>query len=155
MSDHATIRTAIASMLSAIPNIGRVHTYERYAKAEKDFRAVYAQAAQVRGWNVRRKGIWQSSPALGRWVVTCQWEIRGLMSISDAEASELEFDSLIDLAQEAFRNDETVLGTVSTTVLGEAADDPAGLQLVESEPALFCGVLCHSARLSLFTRHYL
>lgn len=155
MSNHATIRTAIVAMLAAIPAMGPVHSYQRYAKAEKDFRALYAAGGPLLGWSVSRKGLWQSSPVLGRWTITQEWEVRGVMALNDAEASELAFDSLIDLAQEAFRADETVLGTVSTTVLGEADDDHAGLQLEESGPVMFCGVLCHGARLSLFTRHYL
>lgn len=155
MSNHAQIRAAIVAMLSAVPDIGQVHDYERYGKNESAFRQLYAYNGGIRGWHVRRKSIWQTQPFIGRWTITQEWEIRGQMSIADADASEKTFDGLIDLAQEAFRTDPTIGGAVATTVLGEASDDPASLQLEDSGPVMFCGVLCHGARLSLFTRHYL
>jgi len=151
----AEIRAAIVATLQAISGMGVVHNYERYAKDDKAFRLLYAAGDRVQGWNVRRVARHESSPCLGRWLVTQEWRIAGWRSLADAEASELAFDDLIDAAMDAFRNDSTLGGVVETTVLGDGADDPAGLQLIESGPVMFCGVLCHGARLSLFTRHSL
>ena len=151
---HSTIRAAIAAILATLPGIGKVFVRERYAKTEKELRDLFLVGGKINGWHVRRVGIWQTSPVLGRWVVTTQWEIRGVLSFSDADESELDFDSLIDAAQDAFRADLTLGGVVATTVLGEKDDDPAGLQLDDSGPVMFAGVLCHGAKFSLFTRHY-
>lgn len=155
MSDLATIRAAIVAALGSVPNVGLVHSYERFAQHEKAFRDLYQSGGQLLGWNVRRRATRESSDALGRWTVTHEWRISGFMALNDAAATELEFDDLIEAARDVFRADETLGGVVATTVIGDGPDDPAGLQLLESGPVMFCGVLCHSARLALFTRHYL
>lgn len=69
------------------------------------------------------------------------------MSLDDETQSELAFDNLIEAARDAFREDETIGGAVETTTV----DGQAGLQLDDSGPSMFAGVLCHHARLSLAT----
>lgn len=150
----ATTRAAIAAAVAAVPDIGRVHQYERYAAdlsaLRKHYSASIAGAEQLRGWFVRRVSTAETSPAVGRRATTHEWEIRGYMALADAAASEYEMDALIEALREVFRIDETLGGAVASTVTDEAA----GIQVVESGPVLFAGVLCHGARLQLFTRHY-
>lgn len=145
------IRTAIAAKISAVPDAGKVHSFERFAKSEKDFRAMYEFNGQVRGWNVRRIGRVEKSPAVSLNSVVNKWRISGFMSLSDAEQSELVFDRLIEAMTDAFIADESLGGVVlSTTPEGQ---ETAGLQLEDSGPVMFAGVLCHSARLILYTWH--
>lgn len=155
MPDLATIRAAIVATLQSVPDVGRVYDRERFAKNEKEFRDLYKAGDLLLGWHVRRRATRESSDALGRWTVTHEWQVRGFRALDDAGASELAFDGLIEATRDAFRADESLGGVVDTTVLGDGPDDPAGLQLLESGPVMFCGVLCHGARLALFTRHYL
>ena len=56
-------------------------------------------------------------------------------------------DRLIEAVRVAFRHDETLGGVVETTM----SDGRAGPQLDDSGPAMFAGVLCHHARLTLST----
>lgn len=154
MSDLLTIRTAIVATLNTVPGIGRVHGFERFAQQEKAFRELYQSGDVVLGWHVRRRATRESSEAIGCNTVTHEWKIRGFMSIADAESSELEFDDLIESARDAFRADETLGGAVPSTVIEEGSITVAGLQLIDSGPVKFCGVLCHGAELQLFTRHY-
>jgi len=48
MSTLATIRAAIVAKLNTVAGIGQVHNYERFARAEKDFRALY-ETADLKG----------------------------------------------------------------------------------------------------------
>jgi len=145
------IRNAIATKIAAVPNIGQVHGYERFAKAEKDFRTLYASADRILGWNVRRASRKETSLAMGRWDITNKWQIKGFLSLDDAAESELVFDRLVEAICDAFRADENLGGIVDTTVMENP--NVSGIQVEDSGPVMFSGVLCHSARLTLFTRH--
>ena len=145
------IRDAIANKIAAVPNVGKVHNYERWTKAEKDFRGFYEYDQRILGWNVRRVSKAETSDALGRWNITNQWMIKGFLSLDDAAGSELIFDNLIEAIGDAFRTDETLGGVVDSTVLENP--NVAGIQVEDSGPVTFAGVLCHSVRLALFTRH--
>ncbi len=151
--DVTTIRAAIAEKVQLVPTIGRVHEYERYATSKTDLKALYESNGQIRGWFVRRVGTTETMPdtRLGRTAVDNRWQLRGYMSLADAAVSEIEFDGLVEQIQRAFRTDETLGGVVHTTFF----QDQAGLQVDDLGPVLFAGVLCHSARLSLRTRHWI
>lgn len=148
------IRDAHVAKIAAIPDIGKVHGHERYAAQQADMKALYvatiAGRDQLRGWFVRRVRTGETSDALGRYVVTHTWDIRGYLALEDGAASEKAFDALIEAIRDAYRSDENLGGLVSSTVV----DEGAGVQVEESAPVLFAGVLCHSARLKLYTRHY-
>lgn len=148
------IRTAIANKIAAVADVGQVHAWQRYAQNNADFRALYvatiAGAEQLRGWHVRRVATDETSDARGRYVVTHRWEIRGYMGLDDGAQTERTFDTLIEALRDAFRDDETLGGLVSSTVI----DEGAGLQLDEHVPVMFAGTLAHMARLTLYTRHY-
>lgn len=148
------IRDACVAKIAAIADIGKVHSYERYAAQQADMKSLYVATIsgrdQLRGWFVRRTGTNETSDALGRYVVTHTWQIRGYMALEDGAASEKAFDALIEAIRDAFRSDENLGGLISSTVVEEGA----GVQVEESAPVLFAGVLCHSARLKFYTRHY-
>lgn len=151
MSDPATIRAAIASTLLGVDGIGLVHRYERYAKRNEDLKALYVDGGQLLGWHIRRVSTRESSEELGRWVTVHVWEIKGFRAIEDGEASELAFDDLVEDIRTEFRAHDTLAGAVDSCIVGQEA----GIQVRESGPVLFAGVLCHYVRLGLNTRVYL
>jgi len=149
------IRTAIVAKLNTVTDIGRVHAYERYANQLADLAALYAWnpgggPAQLRGWFVRRVKVHESMPTLATYSETITWRIRGYMALSDAAASELAFDDLINAIRDAFRADDTLGGVVDSCRF----DREAGIQMDDAGPVLFANVLCHSAQLTLTTRRY-
>lgn len=144
------INAAIVALMNTVPDIGQVHGYERYARQLSEMLALYQTGDQVRGWHVRRAATREISPDVGRYVVDHDWQLRGFMSLSDADASERTFDALIETIRDAFRADDTLGGVVDTMI----TDERAGVQVQESTPVMFAGVLCHSVRLALTTRHY-
>jgi len=134
MPTLAQIRDAIAATMVAVPDIGK-----------------YDHQGQIRGWNIRRLSRSEKSTAVGISHVVNKWRISGFMSLSDADESELAFDGLLEDLCAAFRADETLGGLITGTVLENP--NVAGLQIEDSGPVMFAGVLCHSARGILYTWH--
>jgi hypothetical protein len=79
------------------------------------------------------------------------------MSLDDAAASELVFDDLIESIRDAFAADETLGGTVAQCAVPDdgSGNGESGIQLDDTGPAMFAGVLCHVCRLGLNTIRYL
>jgi hypothetical protein len=151
----ATHRAALVALISAVPDAGRVHDYQRFAREDGAFRAHYVHtlpggAKQLRGWQISRVGVDESLVGVGRGLMQHAWVIRGYMALDDAAATELAFDALVEAIRAAFRADPT-LGGLSTA---EPIDGEDGIQMSDAGAVMFCGVLCHSALLTLKTREY-
>lgn len=156
MNDLTAERAAIAAKVAGVADVGRVHDYERYAKTEGDFRALYqadiGAAKSLRGWFLRRVSTKEISVALGVGMQVIAWRLTGYLAIDDAAASEKTFDGLIEALRAAFRSDPTLGGAVADLYdLTQGDSAPYGLQVEESAPVLFAGVLCHRAVLALTT----
>lgn len=154
---HAAIRDALGALIAAVPNAGQVHTRERYIRDENKFRALYlftpaGGQEQVRGWWLRRTATAERGVNVARNVETHTWQIRGYMALNDAANTEGEFDALVEAMRDAVRADPTLGGMCQQSPLGDEQD---GLQVLDSGPVLFCGVLCHSALLELKTWSYI
>lgn len=149
MSAFDDLRGAIIATLQGVEGIGQVHQFERFAKAEKDFKALYATSEaneqRILGWHVRRVGFKQFQHNTRKQFIT-KWRITGFMSLQDADATELMFDQLINKITDAFDGIQWQLNNFSS-------DDENGIQLDEAVPVMFASVLCHSAKLSLTTVH--
>jgi hypothetical protein len=148
MSNIREIRVAIETVMAMVPDIGNVYIYERYAKRSSDFKAFYEYQGQIRGWYIRRLRKSSFSSTLGLYDEVYHWTIRGFMSVSDNNESELVFDDLIEAIQILFRAHDTLNGTVRTCI---TAQDEAGIQVVKNGHVMLSGVLCHEAQLSLKT----
>lgn len=142
----ATIRAAIVATLNTVPDIGRVHDYQRYATAQK-FIELYATGGKIRGWYVRRATRASRFISYGKWEVTNSWEVRGYASLSDADASEIALDNLVESICAAVLADETLGGAVESCTTREGS----GLQLTDSGAVKLVDVLCHSVGLRLQT----
>ena len=151
MSTHREIRNQIVADLNTIAAIGNVHAYERYSTRQSDLQNLYLYNGQLRGWYVRRVRRIERSPDLGRYTVDQPWRIRGFMALDDANQSELVFDDLVDAVVDTFRADDTLNSLIDSCII----ENQAGAQVEDAGPVMFAGVLCHSARLLLTTRHYI
>ena len=153
MSSLAEIRTALCALLASVPDIGHVYAFERYAREEAKFRELYIDHNnQLRGWHVRRAATQERTLGIGRTLVKHTWRVRGYMALNDTLASELVFDTLIEALRDVVRADPGLGGLCQQN---PADDGDDGLQVIDSSPALFCGVLCHTATLELSTWSYL
>jgi len=142
----SAIRDAIVAKLASIEGIGKVNAYQRYADEMRDLEAMYVTDGVLLGWFVSRGQIreWQEGQ---KHMEATTWRITGFRAIVDAIQSELLFDALIDRMRLDFRDDIT-LGLTNLTTIHK---DQTGLQLDDSGPVMFAGVLCHCAKLSLVT----
>lgn len=149
-------RAALVAMLQRVPDVGRVHEYERYLREEARMQELYVWAApggmpHVRGWYVGNCRTRRRTLGLGRVLLRHTWPIRGFLVLNDEERSSIVFDDLCEAIGAEHEADRT-LGGVSTAE--ELGSDVDGVQKLEAGPALFCGVLCHSALLQLETWEY-
>jgi len=153
ISGHERIRTALLELLRAVPGIGHVHAYERFSKTPQGFQALYQQGDVILGWYVHRQS-WRELPfsSLQNRVRT-RWVIQGFASLLDANETELAFDTLIDAVARAVRKRPVLFDAQENALCHTVQDDGAGLQLEESGPVMFAGVLCHAAKFSLGTEH--
>lgn len=141
--------------MRAVPRIGIVHPYERYAVKREAFQALYmwqpperSQPRELRGWFIRRLATRELDDTSTKTVVQIDWQIRGYMALQDALASEVTFDNLVEQLRHAFQADLTLGGLLDDELVAGA---PLGPQLVESAPYMFAGVLCHGVRLDWTT----
>lgn len=150
------IRDKIKAIIVAVPNSGSVQAYERYTQQQSKLAEFYkdATSGRILGWNINRYATREAYIDIGRWVLDHDWKIRGFMSLDDADATQETFDTLIEAIRDVFRADPSLGDLVFSTVI-EEKNHQAGVQVEEVAPVLFAGVLCHSARLALTTRHLL
>lgn len=161
MSGLVAIREAIANQLLGVPEIGRVHDWERPFTTATGLQQFYGWPADtpdapIRGWCVTLHRFSGSPARTGRGRrITCQWRITGYLSLQDAAASEMTLTGLIDSIAAVFDADPTLGGTVSRCAKGDPPDALAGiqcrrigmLQLADSPP-------CHMVLLKLYTQHF-
>lgn len=147
-------RAAIVAALASVPGMGVVHNRERYASDNSKFAALYLYTpvggkAQIRGWWVRRVETEERIDVYGPGTSTnvFAWQVRGYMAFSDAEASELVLDELVEAFRTVVRDDLS-LGGVCEPPPEEETD---GVQVLDAGPVMFAGVLCHSVLLQLKT----
>ena len=160
-STLSAARSALLTVLGAVPAIGIVHSRERFASSEADFRKLYQYTPSeaddafgtdphIRGWYVRRTATTEVN-ANGRILNEHRWLIRGYMAFKDAVESELIFDDLVERIRAAVRVD-TTLGLPG--MLGGSTQEERGVQVASAGPVMFAGVLCHSAMLEMSTRSW-
>lgn len=154
-------RSALLTVLGAVPAIGIVHSRERFASSEADFRKLYQYTPSeaddafgtdphIRGWYLRRTATTEVN-ANGRILNEHRWLIRGYMAFKDAVESELIFDDLVERIRAAVRVD-TTLGLPG--MLGGSTQEERGVQVASVGPVMFAGLLCHSAMLEMSTRRW-
>lgn len=162
MTGPERIRAAIMAVLESVPGIGVTHNYERFSKQNDSFQALFSVAESeapearriVRGWCVHRQS-WREYPYdTGKNRIRTRWVVTGYASLLDTEKSELSFDAVLDRATAAFRarpvlHDDTGMALCHT----RTDEGGAGLQVEDSGPVMFAGLLCHRALCSLVTEH--
>lgn len=160
----AQIRDALLARLKATPGLGEhlgvVHAYERYSTNPRGLVPLYRPGpgpSEIRGWFLRRLTARPRVASNLYLDVEIRWRLRGYLSIEDDKASELAMQELAEriMADLWSIPDETLGGLVLT--LGPRQGDREGTewgwQLVEFQPVVFAGVLCHMAALELTTTH--
>ncbi|MFC7455503.1 hypothetical protein ACFQPI_20845 [Insolitispirillum peregrinum] len=145
----ADVRQALLERISAVPGVGVVHDHEPYIRQDAKLKELYVADGSLCGWHLRRIASRTLSPSVGRHIDWHRWVLRGFMAFSGDGTSEKEFDGLIEAIRLDIAGDETLGGLIAGMTDPETFE--YGLQLEDAQPVLFCGVLCHSAKLTLMT----
>ncbi len=107
-----TVRAAIVAKLNAVPGIGRVHSYERFAATNAKFVELYATGDKILGWHARRVAAETKPVSFDVHEDATSWEIRGYASLADANESEIAMDTLVESIRAAFLADDTLGGAL-------------------------------------------
>ena len=151
------VRAWIVETLEGVEGFGRVHCHERAAARDAALRALYQPpgGGPLAGGFVRRVSRVDERAGGARvWRVAARWRVQAWRAFADAggaAASERVLDAALDRAAAAFRG---AFRDAERRGLLARADTGGGLRIDAAAPALFAGVLCHGARLSLTTTHY-
>jgi hypothetical protein len=151
---HREIRAAIKAVIAAADTTAVVHDFERYASNLGDLKKLFVSDDRLMGCHIRLISTKRTAPGVGRWMIRHRWQIRFYMALDDANTSELSFDDWLEAVAEAFRANQTLGQLVGETAPNDS-ENTDGLQLDDSGPVMFCNVLCHSAKTTLYTRHYI
>jgi len=134
------IRDYLKTLLSGVAGIGVVHDYERWAANWTDLLSYYQKNGKLNGWAITRRSTaaeWVAEPLVER---THTFEITGIYSLKDTDASEKTFQDLIEAIDAAVRFDHTLGGNCLVA-------EPLQVETVEAR--MFGSILCHVAVLQL------
>ncbi|MCC7487625.1 MAG: hypothetical protein IT529_21835 [Burkholderiales bacterium] len=156
----AAIRAGIAARIVAATGLdsGLVHEFERYAKTQEKLRQLYVGTganARLHGYHVRRVTTQEIYVDVNRWRIVHEWRVRGYMAIDDEDASETLLDDEIEAIRDALRANPVIAGSGSETAeCTFDEEEESGLQVIDSGPVMFAGVLAHQVVGRLRTRHF-
>jgi hypothetical protein len=152
MATLEEVRAEIVARIASVPNVGVVHDHEPYAADMGSLRNFYVSEiggeALMQGWFVRRTARERVAESKERRAITEEWQIRGYRALSEDNGSEKAFDALIEAISARFDADDYVVDLWLDTQAAEVV----GVQLLESKPVMFAGVLCHCAEMRLYTK---
>lgn len=152
MATLEQVRAEIVARIASVPNVGAVHDHEPYATDMASLRSFYVSEidgeALLQGWFVRRTARERVAESKERRAITEEWQIRGYRALSEERGSEKAFDALIEAISARFDADDYLVDLWLDTQAAEVA----GVQLLESKPVMFAGVLCHCAEMRLYTK---
>lgn len=149
------VRADIVSRLASIPDIGRVHAFQRFPRRKSKLNDDYVtDNCVLLGWHLTRIKVTEVSHGQKLNIRTTIWHITGYMAISEDNTSELVFDGLIDAISDKFRAWLSSDGKRTIDYRGEAGEQ-IGVALLEHYPCLFADTECHKAVLGLLARQFI
>jgi hypothetical protein len=141
------IVTTIATKLSEVDGVGKVHTYERYVKTKEEFELWFMDHSQGRicGWTITRGSFTDEQNTNISNTRRSKFILRGYMAVKDADKTELIFQNLIDLVCTKFRPQE---------LLEDVLEINEPLQGDVIGYGEYCGTFCHICELSMVTQEF-
>ncbi len=148
------IRAQVAAIAAGVDGIGRVHEYVRWAtdwkKVIEKFKITDDGGSKINALMITRKKTHRRQRTIGEIELAHVLELKMIMGLNDAEASELIFQKLLDNLAAAFDSDETLNGTCETTRPSWGPmEGQVGLSIDIVDMRMFGGILCHYAECHL------
>lgn len=135
----ATIKTEIASIVSAVSGVSNVYKRDRWTVNTEQFNAAFKTASgKLMGWMITRMKTEEiddtsTGNQAKHWI-----RIRGVYAISDADDSETTFEALVEAVRDALRAKFGLNGKATHT-------SPPSAAVVDARK--FGGVTCHHAEI--------
>lgn len=132
---YANVRARIKAILLGVEGVEIVHEYDRFIANWEKFLELFKDSGdRINGWMISRRRL---DTARHRSQVEERghdMRLRGVYGLSDAAASELVFQDLVDRVMDALNGDKTLGKTVQES-------GPARAEIIENR--MFGKVLCH------------
>ncbi len=147
-SSYVLIAERIAARIAGIPNVGKVHSYQRHVNDPEKRSALFKDTGNDRlsVWMISRSSFGDQQYASTANEINSEYVIRGYMAVDDDRQSEHVFQKLVDAISEEFRPQDDLDGSVE---MAGPIQAPA-IGYVD-----WSGVLVHSAELRLPVREFL
>jgi len=139
---EAVCRQNVFEIVSAVPNVGVVHDYERWAADWNKFIELFRDPATstIRGWEICRTAMPSETISNIEESRTHGFVVKGYMGVNDSAATEKTFNGLIDAICNAFKGNHTLFGTCTDA-------GPMSAEVIDTR--MFGAVLCHYAELKI------
>lgn len=152
MSSYLEIIADIRSQLAGVSGAGRIHDYGRWSADQKKFIELFSYTpegdgkTQIRGWEFTR--VKRTEHNRGASFIHHLFKLSGYMGLRDADATDIEFQILVDAVCDRFAAAEAPRDRGYYYMNG---DDPeqAAAQAEAIDARSFGGVLCHHADILL------
>ena len=136
----STIRVGIKSALEAVSGIENVHDYTRRVNSWAEIESEFEGATTVHAWVFKYSGsVYSWDTTFEGKIADRRFDIWGLYAINDTNASEKDFDDIIEAVELAFANDR--IFTNGLTKINSLS--------VDIDEQMFAGILCHRAIVTL------
>jgi len=141
MSESAN-RQKVFEIISAVPNVGKTHDYERWAATQGKFIEFFKDTASGRilGGEICRTGMPAEKIDVIEESRTHQFVFKYYMAVNDEDATEKLFNAKIEAICDAFKGDHT---------LGGVCLDAGPVSVEVIDVRMFGQVLCHYAELKI------
>ena len=148
---YLDIANQITSRLAAVPNVGRVHHYQRNLNALETVKAEFFDhnLGRIAAWTCSRESFTDTQSSNIENTRVSTWVLRGYMSVEDSQATEVLFQQVIDNICEAFRPQDDLGDTVELIQPVQART--IGYSMLGKPDS---GILCHSAELVLQVQEF-
>jgi hypothetical protein len=142
------LRTALATRIKTVANVGVVNDWEPYTTRDEDFAAFFKSGALLRGWTITRESTREDHLTMKDDWSAHLMVIRGYQGVDNDAASEKTFQDLVELVRAALRLEQTAR-------LSGYANRVQHPQVRILEPRLFAGVFVHYVEISLIVEEAL
>lgn len=148
---YLDIANQITSRLAAVPNVGRVHHYQRNLTALETVKTEFFDhnLGRIAAWTVSRESFTDTQSSNIENTRVSTWVLRGYMSVEDSQATEVLFQQVIDHIGAAFRPQDDLGDTVELIQPVQART--IGYTMLGKPDS---GILCHSAELVLQVQEF-
>lgn len=160
-SNYKAIGEAIAAEVALVSNIGRLHTFQRWARDIHRYLEHFewdppTGSDQIRGWLLTRESAREelgsfASNAPGGFVPaglnrrTHTFLLFGIMSLEDSTSSELTFQDLVEAVCDRFRTNDAL--RLSGTIASLERLVPPQVDRIDIRT--FGSVLCHTVEIRI------